>query len=1020
MNVKSQKKTCGILEDNSKPSTSNPQQISVCPVCSSSRLHPKAVAWKDGSFTLCGSCGFLFQDPPPSAEASKAFYEKDYYTELKALEGRIREARKPLYAQVLDQLKPYQQNRRLLDVGAGFGDFMKAARDAGWVAWGLEPSFEACEEGRRIFPETLICGTSDEAQFESGFFDAITLWNVVDCLPDPQQSLSRLRKWLRPGGCLFIRTPNTTVHVAMHRFFLAFQPLCSRIGWKKDPAVFLRSNFSARAMRCFLKQTGFSAVSLTNGELTQGDPYGIVQKTSAVTWMKRGFTGCSKALEWLSGGRWFLGTNFLIFAVPLSDAASSGVSLQAKAIALRIKLKTAFLHMLAVLGYLTGLPLWIRLFQKQHRAAVLLYHSVTSQQPGEMSVSTEAFRKQMEFLKNQFELVSLEDAIQGVSLQQSSLLSHTTKGDKARVAITFDDGYEDNFTQAYPILRELNIPAAIFLLAGDERNAVHFGHAQAHYPEKLLSWAQIEEMAAGGIIFGSHGESHSRLGTLSTQDLELEVSNSKRTIEKRTGKSVVFFSYPYGTAQDFDSRAVSVVRQAGYRAAFSAEYGELNEASDLFALKRINVECGDTLFTLRAKLNGALSWLELFHWRPLRSAIRFLDRLFLRMSPRRNKTFEPVLLASVDFPPHTDGVSTIAGALARKISARRPDVFVLGPSDEGAERLDAKSHYQAVRVPGYDWGYARMLPFAPAMVWLILSKGIRRVLALNIAYGGIIAWILSYPLKLKYVLFAYGYEFEKVRSSAFVKKWYQRMYARAEKVICCSEAVRRRLIDFGVAESKAELIYPAVDLDRYQPAAPRADFMQRNQLVGKRIVLTVGRLVERKGHDQVLRALKLLIGKYPDVLYCISGKGSFETRLKEIVHELGLENYVRFMGRVPDEDLRDLYNACEFFIMPSREIEANGHIEGFGIVFLEANAFGKPVIGGHSGGVAEAVQDGISGLLADPHSPDDIALKMETLLANPSYAKQLGQTGLERLRTRFHWEGYAQRTYKILIGEDLP
>ena len=76
--------------------------------------------------------------------------------------------------------------------------------------------------------------------------------------------------------------------------------------------------------------------------------------------------------------------------------------------------------------------------------------------------------------------------------------------------------------------------------------------------------------------------------------------------------------------------------------------------------------------------------------------------------------------------------------------------------------------------------------------------------------------------------------------------------------------------------------------------------------------------------------------------------------------------------------------------------------------------------GGNSGGVAEAVQDGVSGLLADPHSAEDIALKMETLLSNPAYAKQLGQSGLTRLRTRFHWDGYVRRAYALLMGEELP
>lgn len=989
--------------------------VSHCPLCSSQKLKRKVAYYKSCFFSQCRECGFVFQDPQQSAESSRVFYEKDYYEDFKALEDRIREARKPLYSDVLKQVEPYRQCNRILDVGSGFGDFLRVAKRAGWEPWGLEPSLEACVESQKDLGSTIICGTSDEAKFEDSFFDVITLWNVLDCVADPKGSVEKFRQWLRPGGCLFIRTPNTSVHLRLHQIYKVLSPVRKKLGWEQDTAVFLRSNFSASSLRHFIGEAGFEIESLSNAMPTSGDPYRVMSKGQWMDFFKKSFLLTARGLAFISGGRWLCGTTLLVFArkkeaIGMKPGEHFNEPIR-RAAATRIFLKSIFLHVLAIMGYLVGLPFWCRFFIKKENAAVFLYHSITEGPPGEMSVSAEAFRKQMRFLKDNFNVVSLDSALGGLS------------SDKKPVAITFDDGYEDNYQIAFPVLKQCQLPATIFLLTGNEgegRKTGHLGKVQDYYPGQLLSWGQIREMSQKGISFGSHGESHQRLGSLGTMELTNEVIRSKEQIEKETGQPVHFFSYPYGTFQDFDSRTVELVRESGYRAAFSAVYGTVGTDLDRFAIRRMNVDSADTLFTLRAKLNGALATLQIFHWKPLRTAIRAVDRVFSLIVMQKNSLFLPVLLASVDFPPHTDGVSTIAGELARKISARRPEVYILGPSDQGDRAMDRQSHYQAVRVPGYDWGYARMLPFAPAMIWLILTKGIRRVYALNIAYGGVIAWLLSYPFKLKYVLFAYGYEFEKVRSSAFVKKWYQTMYERSEKVICCSEEVRKRLLDFGVSEEKAELIYPAVDLNRYQPGIPQAYFVEQHALAGKRIILTVGRLVERKGHDQVLRALKSLTGKYPEILYCISGKGGFESRLKELVSELGLEKHVRFMGRVSDDELRDLYNLCEFFIMPSREIESNGHIEGFGIVFLEANAFGKPVIGGQSGGVAEAVQDGVSGLLADPNSPEDIALKMETLLSKPDYAKQLGQQGLERLRNRFHWDGYVRRAYTLLMGEELP
>ena len=269
------------------------------------------------------------------------------------------------------------------------------------------------------------------------------------------------------------------------------------------------------------------------------------------------------------------------------------------------------------------------------------------------------------------------------------------------------------------------------------------------------------------------------------------------------------------------------------------------------------------------------------------------------------------------------------------------------------------------------------------------------------------------------MIFAYGYEFEKVKNNAWTRRLYLDIYRRAKEIICCSDLVRERLVAFGVSDKKIEVLYPAVDLDRYKPVSLPENYLTRAGLAGRRILLTVGRLVQRKGHDRVFLALPEIVKRFPDVIYCVVGIGQYENALKEKVKQLKLESYVRFMGKLEERELIYLYNACEIFIMPSREIAEGGHIEGFGIVFLEANACKKPVIGGRSGGVKEAIREGETGLLVDPESPRDIADKVISLLKDPAKAGQMGQQGYDWVRKSFSWEGYVKAAYQFLTGKEM-
>lgn len=182
--------------------------------------------------------------------------------------------------------------------------------------------------------------------------------------------------------------------------------------------------------------------------------------------------------------------------------------------------------------------------------------------------------------------------------------------------------------------------------------------------------------------------------------------------------------------------------------------------------------------------------------------------------------------------------------------------------------------------------------------------------------------------------------------------------------------------------------------------------MNRYSLNGYQILLTVGRLSladNYKGFDVVMRALPEVLRVKPNVKYLIVGKGDALDLLKNLARQLGIEANIVFTGFVPDEELVNYYNLCDAFVMPS-----NG--EGYGIVFLEAMACGKPVIAGNADGARDPLMDGRQGILVDPDNVNEVAQAILRLLdennqeplRNPDYLRQavIENFGIERFRQR--------------------
>ena len=258
-----------------------------------------------------------------------------------------------------------------------------------------------------------------------------------------------------------------------------------------------------------------------------------------------------------------------------------------------VEVKYDFLWAFGSLGcfviYWTGLFYLYEQFRlrirKKTQKIILMYHRIN--EDGTMpslTVSPKNFERQMRYVKNKFRVCSIGELIEGVDADKSC--------DADSIAITFDDGFRDNFVFAFPILREKNIPATIFLVSDFIGNRHDF-----------LNVSQIEHMMDSGIDFGSHTRTHPILSKMDIEAAGREVRESKSKLEQILGEKVRYFAYPKGKETDFDETVKKEVRKAGYAAAFSTINGCIDKSSDLFALNRIGMR-DYPLFVFKVRLCG--------------------------------------------------------------------------------------------------------------------------------------------------------------------------------------------------------------------------------------------------------------------------------------------------------------------------------------------------------------------------------------------------------------------------------
>jgi phosphatidyl-myo-inositol dimannoside synthase len=375
-----------------------------------------------------------------------------------------------------------------------------------------------------------------------------------------------------------------------------------------------------------------------------------------------------------------------------------------------------------------------------------------------------------------------------------------------------------------------------------------------------------------------------------------------------------------------------------------------------------------------------------------------------------------IVLLSEVFPPQKGGSGRWLSELYRRLPL---DVHVVAADVPNAAVFDATAPLPIARIPLIfaNWGVlTRQGLSAYWRAMKALAPIVRRVRPQAIHCGkalpeGLIALACRLRWRVPYCCFVHGEELRLAHTSRDLH-WLTHQVLRRARLIVANSAHTERVLrtEWGLSQRIA-IMHPGVDASTFVPAAPNAAVRARLGWTDRRVVLTVGALQQRKGQDMLIRALPAIRVKCPDVLYVIAGEGWERAALEGLVDELNVRDHVQFIEVPADPVLVDCYQQCDVFVLPNRQV--GWDIEGFGIVLLEAQACGKAVVAGRSGGTSETMRPGMSGELVACETPEPLAEAVVALLNDPERRGTMGAAGREWVVSTFDWPVLERRAMDL-------
>lgn len=375
---------------------------------------------------------------------------------------------------------------------------------------------------------------------------------------------------------------------------------------------------------------------------------------------------------------------------------------------------------------------------------------------------------------------------------------------------------------------------------------------------------------------------------------------------------------------------------------------------------------------------------------------------------------EKILCITNDFGPRAGGIETFVIGLIERLP--HGSVIVYTSAQDNSHEYDRKWFEEygvevlrdkakiLLPTPGVSFCVKSLIRdrnirtvfFGAAAPLGILSKGLRRAGVQHIValtHGHEVWWSRIWPFS-----WAMRRISQQVDHLTYLGGFTQRAIAKAISTAAADAMVK---------------IAPGIDTEHFAPIDATA-LKDQLGLGDKKVIVSVGRLVHRKGQDTLIEAMPEIISAVPDAHLLMIGEGPYRAYLENRTKALDVQSSVTFIGRIQYADLPRYICTGDIFVMPSRSRLAGLEVEGLGIVYLEASACGLPVIAGNSGGAPDAVLEGKTGLVVDGRSSREVAQAVIELLSDTARCKEMGANGRQWIIKEWRWDIWATRFAELL------
>lgn len=372
----------------------------------------------------------------------------------------------------------------------------------------------------------------------------------------------------------------------------------------------------------------------------------------------------------------------------------------------------------------------------------------------------------------------------------------------------------------------------------------------------------------------------------------------------------------------------------------------------------------------------------------------------------------PLVIHSLDYPPNHGGIARLCAEVARGLALRGQPVRVI------SQHFDTHDGAQDVPVHPLidDRRVTDKRPQRESQALLELAKA--RAQQLPVVTGcwypeGLLAaaTVAKGPRPSPHIILAHGLELmpppERWRRDVW--PYLLRRTLESATLVIANSEYTGRLVRKVAPAAQVTAIPLGVDERRFTPIG-REQAKEAFGVTGKRVIATVARVVAYKAHDLVLRAIATLHPEVrKDFVYLVAGRGPNLDALKQLAQTLGIAEQVRWLGFVAEADLPNLYRASDLFVLATRESTTAQEVEGFGLVFLEAQACGTPVVGARTGGIPDAIKHGEGGFLIAQDDLGALALLLERLAMDPAFFVSEGARARTRVEREGTWSTYVDR-----------